>query len=91
MVKEKQEWVYTEKGGPELKKKPLTTKLNVNKWYFITPWIIWLVAIFYGFYFGGNLAVVAFLLIVFGPVPLVYLNIKTLQILVRNAQAKSSK
>ena len=88
MTKKKQEWIYTE-DGPELKKEPITTKLNVNKWYFITPWIIWVLVIIYAFSLGGNWAAFGFLLIVFGPVPLTLLNIKTLKILVQNKVAKA--
>jgi len=78
----KQEWLYTE-DGPELQKTGKSSKAaiasgaRVNRWYFFSPWIIWVITIFYCFYLGGNWGAIGFLLIVFGPVPITMLNIKT--------------
>lgn len=86
MSQEKQRWVYT-KDGPELEKTPRLSTLKINKWYFIAPWIMWLITIMYGFWLGGNWAAAAFLLIVFGPIPITYVNIKTLKLFMKNSVA----
>jgi len=75
----KQKWVYTEDGAElqEGSKRSIIKPASISKWYFFTPWIVWFVTLVYCFYLGGNWAVVGFLMIVFGPVPLTMLNIWT--------------
>jgi hypothetical protein len=73
---DKQEWMYTE-DGPELQKNVKPPSIKVSRWLFIAPWVIWFVTIVYLFWLGGNWAAMGFLLIVFGPVPITLLNIKT--------------
>ncbi len=86
---EKQQWVYTD-DGPELEKTPKLSTLKINKWYFIAPWIIWIVTIVYLFSLGGNWGAAGFLLIVFGPVPITLVNLKTLKFFALN-KTKSKK
>lgn len=80
---EKQEWVYTE-GGAKLKKAPRKVNLKINKWYFIAPWILWLILIVYLFVLGDSWTVLGFLLIIFGPVPITILNIRTFKKLIES-------
>ena len=75
----KQEWIYTE-DGPELKKEQKVNALKLNKWYFIVPWILLFVLICYAFWAGAVFS--GILLIIFGPMSVVWVNIWTFRKLV---------
>ncbi len=78
-MSKKQEWIYTE-DGPELQREQKISGLKLNKWYFLTPWIILLVGIIYLFWAGYVL--LGILAVIFGPMSTLYFNIWTFRRLV---------
>lgn len=75
-MSDKQQWVYTE-DGPELEKEIKAGKIKINKWFFLTPWIILLALIIWAF--SSELVGMGILLVILGPLTVLWINYKTFQ------------